>query len=124
VRFEIDERQPIYWQIVEALIRQIACGEWAPGEKLPSIREVAAAARVNPNTVARAFQELERTGLVETRRGEGTFVTTDTAAIKACREKTAREIWAEFLRKMRELGFTNEEVRRLVAELKEEENIE
>ncbi|NLY90856.1 MAG: GntR family transcriptional regulator [Firmicutes bacterium] len=120
MRFEIDERQPIYRQIVEALIRQIACGEWPPGGKLPSIREVAAAARVNPNTVARAFQELERTGLAETRRGEGTFVTTDTEAIKACREKTAREIWTDFLRKMRELGFTNEEVRRLAAELKEE----
>lgn len=81
---------------------------------------MAAAARVNPNTVARVFQELERTGLVETRRGEGTFVTTAREVIKNCREKTAREIWADFLGKMRELGFTNEEIQRLVAELKEE----
>ncbi|HHW12024.1 MAG TPA: GntR family transcriptional regulator [Firmicutes bacterium] len=119
MRFEIDERQPIYRQITDALIRQIARGDWPPGGRLPSIREVAETARVNPNTVARAFQELERTGLVETRRGEGTFVTNDTQAIKACREKTAREIWADFLVKIRELGFTNEEVQRLVAELKE-----
>ncbi|HHT47772.1 MAG TPA: GntR family transcriptional regulator [Firmicutes bacterium] len=120
MRFDIDERQPIYRQIVDTFVRQIARGHWPPGEKLPSIREVAAAARVNPNTVARAFQELERTGLVETRRGEGTFVTTAREAIKNCREKTAREIWVDFLGKIRELGFTNEEIQRLVAELKEE----
>ena len=120
MRFEIDERQPIYRQIVEALIRQIARGDWPPGGKLPSIREVAEAARVNPNTVARAFQELERTGLAETRRGEGTFVTTDPEVIKDYREKTAREIWADFLGKIRELGLTNEEIQRLMAELKEE----
>lgn len=120
MRFDIDERQPIYRQIVEALIRQIARGDWPPGGKLPSIREVAEAARVNPNTVARAFQELERTGLAETRRGEGTFVTTDPEVIKDYREKTAREIWADFLGKIRELGLTNEEIQRLMAELKEE----
>ncbi len=120
MQFEIDERQPIYRQIMDALIRQIARGHWPPGGKLPSIREVAEGVRVNPNTVARAFQELERTGLVETRRGEGTFVTIDTKVIKDCREETAREVWAEFLVKIRELGFTNEDVQRLVAELKEE----
>ena len=77
-------------------------------------------ARVNPNTIARAFQELERTGLAETRRGEGTFVTTDSNAIAACREDTAQQIWAEFLEKMRELGFTNAEIKRLASGLKEE----
>mgnify|MGYP000911683933 CR=1 FL=1 len=121
MRFEIDERQPIYRQIMEALIRQIACGYWPPGGKLPSIREMAETARVNPNTVARAFQELERTGLVDTRRGEGTFVTMDSKAIKDCREETAQAAWAEFLGKIRELGFTNEDIQRLVAELKEED---
>ena len=94
MQFEIDERQPIYRQIVETLIRQIARGFWPPGGKLPSIREVAAAARVNPNTVSRAFQELERTGLVATRRGEGTFVTTNTQVIKVT--KTARALWMTF----------------------------
>lgn len=77
-------------------------------------------ARVNPNTIARAFQELERTGLAETRRGEGTFVTLDSNAIAECREDTARMIWTEFLEKIRELGFTNAEIRRLAIGLKEE----
>lgn len=121
MQFEIDERQPIYRQIVETLIRQIARGFWPPGGKLPSIREVAAAAQVNPNTVSRAFQELERTGLVATRRGEGTFVTTNTQVIKDYREKTARALWTDFLGKIRELGLTNEEIQRLLAELKEDE---
>ncbi|HBT18199.1 MAG TPA: GntR family transcriptional regulator [Firmicutes bacterium] len=123
MQFKIDEGSPIYRQILEAFIRQIACGYWSPGEKLPSIREVAEMARVNPNTIARAFQELERTGLAETRRGEGTFVTTDRNAIVDCREETARKIWTDFLEKMRELGFTNDEVRRLAAGLKEENEL-
>jgi GntR family transcriptional regulator len=120
VRFKIDEGSPIYRQILETFIRQIACGQWSPGEKLPSIREVAEMARVNPNTIARAFQELERTGLAETKRGEGTFVTTDSNAIAECREDTARQIWTEFLEKIRELGFTNAEIKRLASGLKEE----
>ena len=121
MQFEIDERQPIYRQIMDTIVRQIARGYWPPGGRLPSIREVATAARVNPNTVARAFQELERTGLVVTRRGEGTCVTTNTQVINDYREQTARALWTDFLRKIRQLGITNEEVQRWLAELKEEE---
>ncbi len=117
---EIDERRPIYRQIMEAFIRQIACGRWPPGEKLPAIREVAAKINVNPNTVARAFQELERTGLAEARRGEGTFVTKDMETIEAWRGKTAMELWQEFLTKMRELGFSDQEIISFVSKLKED----
>ena len=118
IRF--DEGLPIYRQIMDAVIGRIACGRWPPGEKLPSIREMAESARVNPNTVARAFHELERTGLVVARRGEGTFVTDDAAAIAACRREKAGELWEDFLGKMRELGYGSEEIRRLVSELKGE----
>ncbi len=115
---EIDERRPIYRQIMEAFIRQIACGRWSPGEKLPAIREVATKINVNSNTVARAFQELERTGLTEARRGEGTFVTNNLEKIKAWRDKTAMELWDEFFTKMSELGFSDQEIVCFVSKLK------
>lgn len=74
--FDIDQRSsvPIYQQLVEGVKEAVARGVLAVGEKLPSVRELAARTAVNPNTIAKAYQELEREGIIETFRGRGTFV--------------------------------------------------
>ena len=74
---------PIYTQLVARLQEQIVSGAYPPGSKLPSVRDLAADAGVNPNTVQRAFAELERLGLIYTQRTSGKFVTEDAAAIDA-----------------------------------------
>ena len=89
---------PVFEQIVDSLRYAIASGRYAPGEQLPSVRQLAIALLVNPNTVARAYRELEREGLTRTRRGLGIFVSE--AAPEACRrarrDQVARRIAAAF----------------------------
>lgn len=65
---------PIYLQVVQQVKHRVACGELKAGERLPSVRDFAEQLQVNPNTIAKAIVELERLGIVETRRGSGTFV--------------------------------------------------
>lgn len=72
---EFDTTKPIYIQIMEMINKKIVRNEWKAGEKLPSVREMAVKTGVNPNTIQRTYSELERMGIVETRRGQGTFVT-------------------------------------------------
>ena len=72
---EFDPSKPIYLQLSERINNQIVRKELSAGEKLPSVREMAIRSGVNPNTVQRTYSELERMGIVETKRGQGTFVT-------------------------------------------------
>lgn len=76
-------RQPIYQQLVDQLRVQIACGELADGTRLPSVRELALELRINPNTVARTYRELENEGFVVLQQGRGVFVTHQTAELSA-----------------------------------------
>ena len=85
---------------------RIVTGRYLPGEKLPSVRELAAEAGINPNTVQRAFSELEREGLIYTQRATGKYVTENEADIKSAREALARTQVADFLRAMQSLGFS------------------
>ena len=100
---------PIYTQLVARLQQQIVSGGYPPGSKLPSVRELAAEAGVNPNTVQRAFAELERLGLIYTQRTAGKFVTEDAAAIGAARRALAEGQTRQYLAAMRALGCTREE---------------
>lgn len=74
--YDVDLRSsvPVYQQMIDGLKRDLALGLVVPGERLPPVRELAAMTALNPNTIARAYQEMERLGLIETRRGRGTFV--------------------------------------------------
>ena len=72
---------PIYRQIIDGICRAVAAGALAPGDQLPSVRELASQLLVNPNTVARVYRDLEREGLLETRRGTGTFIAADAEAL-------------------------------------------
>lgn len=75
--WNLDSDRPIYAQLLERIQLQIVSGIYAPGDKLPSVRDLAAEASVNPNTMQKAFAELERSGLIETKRTSGRFVTED-----------------------------------------------
>ena len=98
--------RPIYEQVKDDLRRLVVTGAMQPGEKLPSVRELAAEAGINPNTVQRAFSELEREGLIYTQRATGKYVTENEADIKSAREDLARTQVADFLRAMQSLGFS------------------
>ena len=104
--WDFQDHLPIYAQLMDTLKRRIVTGRYLPGEKLPSVRELAAEAGINPNTVQRAFSELEREGLIYTQRATGKYVTENEADIKSAREDLARTQVADFLRAMQSLGFS------------------
>ena len=108
--WNLDSDRPIYAQIVEKLQMQIVSGYYRPGDKLPSVRDLATQACVNPNTMQKAFSELERSGLILTQRTSGRFVTEDIDMIKQIQNTLAKEQIKEFMEKMRELGFNREEI--------------
>lgn len=112
--------QPIYTQLVGRLQQEIASGALPPGERLPSVRDLAAELGVNPNTVQRALQELERTGLIVTQRTSGRFVTEDTAAIARCKKALGEGLIHEFLAAMTLLGYRRQDIVSLLQEEKEE----
>lgn len=110
MRFRLDLSQPLYEQVLEQVRSSIAKGEIALGDKIPSVREMAQALKINPNTVMRAYQELERDRLTETRRGQGTFITTDAEKVKTIRYRLAEEAVDEFLSRLGSLGFEPAEI--------------
>ena len=99
--------------IYERIQREIVSGQYRPGEKLPSVRDLATVAAVNPNTMQKAFAELERSGLIVTQRTSGRTVTEDTELIKNTREQLAAGHVRNFINNMQELGYQREEIRNL-----------
>lgn len=114
LRFTLDLSQPIYEQIVQQLSGAIARGDLDLGEKIPSVRELAQGLKAAPNTVMHAYQELERDGLIETRRGQGTFVTASPAVVEQFRSKFAQTVVLQFRQQMARLGFSQREIRSLL----------
>lgn len=108
--WNLNSDRPIFQQIVERIQMEIIAGRYQPGDKLPSVRDLASDAAVNPNTMQKAFAELERTGLVYTKRTSGRYITEDTAMIDALKAAIAQEKITEFIDLMKELGFQNEEI--------------
>ncbi len=95
----------------------IISGMYAPGDKLPSVRELAQKASVNPNTMQKALSELERTGLVYSQRTSGRYITEDTAMIADLKTTLARDIVTQFLDNMLRLGISEEEVIPLISKI-------
>lgn len=112
--WNLDSDRPIYTQIVEKIQMQIVSGFYHPGDKLPSVRELAAEASVNPNTMQKAFAELERNGLIITQRTSGRTVTEDIEMIKGIQLELAKESIREFFKKMKELGYDKAEIIALI----------
>jgi GntR family transcriptional regulator len=107
-KFESD--RPIYVQLVEQMKLRIIAGTYPPGSKLESVRDLAAQAGVNPNTMQKAMAELERDGLVFTQRTAGRFITEDTDMIQQMKKSFALKEIQEFLQKMQRLGLSKEEI--------------
>ena len=112
---------PIYSQLVEQIKLGIVSGSLLPGERLMSVRDMATEAGVNPNTMQRALQELERDGMVYSQRTSGRFVTENLQVIERAKKKIAEEQIRGFLEAMKKLGYRREEILTLLKE-KEEEN--
>lgn len=108
--WNLDSDRPIYAQLVERIQMQIVSGDYSSGARLPSVRELAAEAAVNPNTMQKAFAELERSGLIVTQRTNGRTVTEDEELIGNVRHGLARTHIETFGVKMKELGYTREEI--------------
>ena len=113
---------PIYSQLVERIRQAIVSGAMPPGARLSSVRDLAAEAGVNPNTMQRALQELERAGLVYANRTTGRFVTEDTDRIETARKEMAAVQVRGFLENMEKLGCSYEEILTLLAGEKEEKD--
>ena len=98
--------RPIYLQIVDRIKVKIITKEYAAGDKLPSVREMASLMQVNPNTMQRAFSILESEGIVRSHRTSGRYVDLDEAKIAKLRKDLAREQTEAFLASMEQMGFT------------------
>lgn len=118
---KFNDNLPIYVQIIEYIKRQIITLELKGGDKLPSVRELSQELKVNPNTVQRSYQELERENLVFTQRGMGTFVTEDMEIINGLKRNMASNIVETFIMEMKSLGFNLEEIRELIQDSKKED---
>jgi len=119
--WELDSERPVYIQLIEKLKADIISGYYKPGDKLPSVRELAAQALVNPNTMQKALSELERTGLIYTHRTSGRFITSDESIIRKLKEEAAVEQVREFTSSMKQLGFKLDQIIELVAKLLKDE---
>lgn len=108
------EDRPIYTQLLEQIQARIVTGQYKIGERLPSVRELAAEAGVNPNTMQRALAELERIGLVYSQRTSGRMITDDAQKIGEMKMQLAQDVIEEFLQNMKKLGYEQKEIAQLI----------
>lgn len=112
--WEFKKDRPIYTQLVEQIELRIISGVYRAGQKLPSVRDLASEAAVNPNTMQRALSELERNGLVYTQRTSGRFITEDEEMIKKAKDAFAQTQIQDFLDRMRNLGYSTDQTLKLL----------
>ena len=110
MEWQIAAGRPVYIQLVEQLERAVVTGVYPPGERVPAVRDLAAQAQVNPNTMQRALAEMESRGLLFTQRTTGRTVTSDTALIAKTRQALAASLAQDFLAQAKALGLTREEI--------------
>ena len=116
MKWQLRSDAPIYSQLIEHIKLGIVSGEFPPGGKLPSVRDLAGEAGVNPNTMQRAFTELEREGLVNAQRTSGRYVTEDHEMIEETKKDLARAKIKDFLEAMTRLGYGADEIAALESE--------
>ena len=121
--FELQSSRPIWQQLAEQLGRRIVTGVYPPGSRFPTVRELAAEAGVNPNTMQRALGQLENEGLVITNRTAGRTVTEDVGVLDAMRKRLAAELTEKYFSDMKELGYSRAQAAELAAADKEEKTI-
>ncbi len=113
--WHFDNELPIYTQLVSRIKLAIATGELAPGSRMTPVRDLSLEAGVNPNTMQRALQQLEREGLVYSQRGNGRYITEDTAAVARVRDALAAGHVRRYREAMRGLGYSDEEMKALLS---------
>lgn len=118
--WELKNDRPIYTQLIEQIQLMIFSGVYPLGSKLPSVRDMAQEAAVNPNTMQRALAKLEEDGLIITHRTSGRSVTEDARMVEMAKTKVAREQILEFLEKMKLMGFEQKEILNIIHNLAEE----
>lgn len=120
MEWQIDNNKPVYIQLVEQLKMKIISGEIELDSKLDSVRNLAAEAMVNPNTMQKALAELERQGFVYSKRTSGRFVTDNKALIDQERKNLVKESVKASLETLINLGYTDEEIIKLIEEILKE----
>lgn len=111
---------PVYLQITALLKDRILKGEYSPGSKLPSVRDLGKELKVNPNTVQRAYGELEKLELIERKKNSGSIVTYDKSSLASIREQEAESTILNFYKHMKNLGFNKSEIISRIEKLVEE----
>ena len=109
-RLAFDDRSPIYRQIILQFSQAFVRGDITPGERIPSIREISALLKVNTNTMQRVYQEMERNGLINSKRGTGYFFTEEEKMIEKTRRILAMDSQSRFVEEMRALGCADREI--------------
>ena len=122
MNWHFNSDMPIYTQLISQIKFAIVSGELPPGERMNTVRDLASEAGVNPNTMQRAFQELEREGLVFSQRSSGRFVTEDVSIIEKAKMALAQEHISKFISSMERLGYDRAEIIALLEEKNEEDN--
>ena len=107
---EFNASKPIYLQLADRINRQIVSKELKAGQKLQSVRDMAISYNVNPNTIQRTYSELERVGILESRRGKGTFVTEQEDRLNQLRGNLKDEQIQTFVQVMQEMGYSSYEI--------------
>ncbi|AZJ45371.1 GntR family transcriptional regulator [Bacillus velezensis] len=121
---EFQSSKPIYLQIADRVYYRLIRSELSPGDKLPSVREMAVQMKVNPNTIQRTYSEMERLGIVETRRGQGTFIAERSDLKVELKDRLTKDVFKRFIQEMAELGLSPEEMIDGIKQYAEEANDE
>ena len=114
--WSFDKHTPVYLQIAERIRNDIISGVYLPVSQIPSVRQLALTAAVNPNTVQHALTVLEGEGLIFSESTSGRFVTSDTELIEKARKNAAREFVSTFLRYAQQLSFSRDEIINMIEE--------
>ena len=115
--WELDSRRSIYGQLMDVILKRIVRGVYPPGSKLDSVRDLAAEAGVNPNTMQRALSELERSGMISTQRTSGKYVTEDTALIEETRTRMAGELVRDLFEELEGLSFDRDGINEIIGRI-------
>ena len=106
----------VYLQIADRIIKSVLSGEYQPGEQIPTVRQLALEAAVNPNTVQHAFSELENEGIIISKGTLGRFVTEDTQVVENCRKKMAYQLVLDFIGNMEQLSISKDQAVAMIEE--------
>ena len=112
--WHFDNDRPIYTQLLEQILFLIVSGQYPPGSKLPSVRDLASEASVNPNTMQRALTALERSGLIYSQRTSGRFVTEDRAMIQKMKDTIGKDKILTLFKDMEQLGYDQDQTISLI----------